>query len=774
VVSFFLAWNPAEDSQAVDRAYRIGQTKDVIVYRFIHVNCVEEKIYEKQVFKEGLRVVSEKGLETEKYFSGSSQLKDLLSLGNDKEKPKIFNLLTNDISHLEKDHLSNVYGIMGCSRHDELYKADSNTGKKEEKVGEGNVMKEMKFRQDPLPTKKETKSNMIDLTEEEEDDNEVVFISNKRKEENKTRKENILPKKALLRNLLLSPDSLQSNDTDACRRKRIILDESPETVPANESDNMDELTCAVQLLDFTEDTVENELGWNNEDSLSLVNDDSQLTDVQEVIHDEPKKKEFQDERVSLESTQTEQIIDSIPTDNTESEDLDDSREDTNTQLNTVQNEKDLSELSSVSGNVKHTQHLETVIIDTDTSNDATADAVDCGIDDLTNQTIMLQIVDNSSVDHDQLCNNNLHPTGILQEMMEKVEPSSQEIVNDGSCCLPVSTFSEEGYAKLNSNDSYIEPGEDLVNKECTDESDINDLLFQTNKLFINGDLLEEQFSRISDIKGRPSREQSLSSARSSLPFESSFIVDSSEPCQSFNKDSSRWSEGDSNYSYPLNLREVKDLFPSNSQTTVVDSQETPFDFVPTQQSDATDCTPVEEKIFSQSSEKSADSFEKLSSESQNKDFVPFPTDGSFFSNYCNPDLFLSASSFAGGSSPCFLTESRSYEPLGSEVIPFPEAVETIEEKENIPFPSPSEHQNTPLKEAFNDVNTGNGSVPSSQLGENTQCFTPSFSRSRSNITFLGSLSNKKIKAISTTSKKKIDASANKRDSFFCMEEFNDS
>ena len=35
--------------QAVDRAYRIGQSRDVIVYRLIMAGTVEEKMYEKQV-----------------------------------------------------------------------------------------------------------------------------------------------------------------------------------------------------------------------------------------------------------------------------------------------------------------------------------------------------------------------------------------------------------------------------------------------------------------------------------------------------------------------------------------------------------------------------------------------------------------------------------------------------------------------------------------------------------------------------------------------------
>jgi len=48
------AWNPAADDQAVDRAYRIGQGRDVVVYRLISAGTVEEKIYRKQVFKGGL------------------------------------------------------------------------------------------------------------------------------------------------------------------------------------------------------------------------------------------------------------------------------------------------------------------------------------------------------------------------------------------------------------------------------------------------------------------------------------------------------------------------------------------------------------------------------------------------------------------------------------------------------------------------------------------------------------------------------------------------
>merc|ERR1711957_658603 len=38
-------WNPANDNQAVDRIFRIGQKRDVIVYRLVTMGGIEELIY---------------------------------------------------------------------------------------------------------------------------------------------------------------------------------------------------------------------------------------------------------------------------------------------------------------------------------------------------------------------------------------------------------------------------------------------------------------------------------------------------------------------------------------------------------------------------------------------------------------------------------------------------------------------------------------------------------------------------------------------------------
>ncbi|KAK9816584.1 hypothetical protein WJX72_002280 [[Myrmecia] bisecta] len=73
------SWNPSVDNQSVDRAYRIGQQRDVVVYRLITCGTVEEKIYRKQVFKGALsRSGTEDGLQF-RYFS-QQELRDLFTI----------------------------------------------------------------------------------------------------------------------------------------------------------------------------------------------------------------------------------------------------------------------------------------------------------------------------------------------------------------------------------------------------------------------------------------------------------------------------------------------------------------------------------------------------------------------------------------------------------------------------------------------------------------------------------------------------------------------
>ena len=75
-------WNPQVDAQARERAWRFGQERDVTIYRLIVAGTVEEKIYQRQIFKTAL---SNKILQDPKQRRLFSQrdLKDLFSLKED-------------------------------------------------------------------------------------------------------------------------------------------------------------------------------------------------------------------------------------------------------------------------------------------------------------------------------------------------------------------------------------------------------------------------------------------------------------------------------------------------------------------------------------------------------------------------------------------------------------------------------------------------------------------------------------------------------------------
>jgi DNA excision repair protein ERCC-6 len=52
VLLFDADWNPSTDAQARERAWRLGQRRDVVIYRLIAAGTIEEKVYHRQVFKQ--------------------------------------------------------------------------------------------------------------------------------------------------------------------------------------------------------------------------------------------------------------------------------------------------------------------------------------------------------------------------------------------------------------------------------------------------------------------------------------------------------------------------------------------------------------------------------------------------------------------------------------------------------------------------------------------------------------------------------------------------
>ncbi|MBN3272386.1 ERC6L protein, partial [Polyodon spathula] len=132
VVIFDPSWNPATDAQAVDRAYRIGQTKNVVIYRLITCGTVEEKIYRRQVFKDSLiRQTTGDKKNPFRYFS-KQELKELFKLEDTRSSSTQIQLQSLHATQRRTDpeldeHIAYLYSLemFGLSDHDLMFSSEA-------------------------------------------------------------------------------------------------------------------------------------------------------------------------------------------------------------------------------------------------------------------------------------------------------------------------------------------------------------------------------------------------------------------------------------------------------------------------------------------------------------------------------------------------------------------------------------------------------------------------------------------------------------------------
>lgn len=133
VVIYDPSWNPATDAQAVDRAYRIGQTENVVIYRLITCGTVEEKIYRRQIFKDSLiRQNTGDKKNPFRYFS-RQELKELFTLEETRSSSTQLQLQALHSRHRRTDpeldeHISHLHTMemFGISDHDLMFSLDVN------------------------------------------------------------------------------------------------------------------------------------------------------------------------------------------------------------------------------------------------------------------------------------------------------------------------------------------------------------------------------------------------------------------------------------------------------------------------------------------------------------------------------------------------------------------------------------------------------------------------------------------------------------------------
>uniref|UniRef100_A0A8C3J0V0 DNA excision repair protein ERCC-6-like n=1 Tax=Calidris pygmaea TaxID=425635 RepID=A0A8C3J0V0_9CHAR len=128
VVIFDPSWNPATDAQAVDRAYRIGQKENVVIYRLVTCGTVEEKIYRRQIFKDSLiRQTTGDKKNPFRYFS-KQELRELFTLEDTRTSATQLQLQSLHATQRKTDlqldeHIAYLHSLemFGISDHDLIY-----------------------------------------------------------------------------------------------------------------------------------------------------------------------------------------------------------------------------------------------------------------------------------------------------------------------------------------------------------------------------------------------------------------------------------------------------------------------------------------------------------------------------------------------------------------------------------------------------------------------------------------------------------------------------
>lgn len=203
VVIYDPSWNPATDAQAVDRAYRIGQTENVVIYRLITCGTVEEKIYRRQVFKDSLiRQNTGDKKNPFRYFS-KQELKELFTLEDTRSSSTQMQLQAMHSRHRRTDpeldqHIAHLHAMemFGISDHHLMFSLDVNhdedpEDQEEQHYIEGRVQKAQELMKAESELQLRLAESMASSTEpawlRQSVDNNKTERSNEKKQETKTK-----------------------------------------------------------------------------------------------------------------------------------------------------------------------------------------------------------------------------------------------------------------------------------------------------------------------------------------------------------------------------------------------------------------------------------------------------------------------------------------------------------------------------------------------------------------------------------------------------------
>ncbi|XP_069378980.1 DNA excision repair protein ERCC-6-like [Paralichthys olivaceus] len=291
VVIYDPSWNPATDAQAVDRAYRIGQTENVVIYRLITCGTVEEKIYRRQVFKDSLiRQNTGDKKNPFRYFS-KQELKELFTLSDTRSSSTQLQLQALHSRHRRTDpeldeHIAHLHAMemFGISDHDLMFSLDVNhdealEDQQEHHYIEGRVQKAQEL------MKAESELQM-QLTESMASSTEPAWLRQPADNNSRERSHEKKP-----RNPRPSPSYPQQ---DASLNRSLVVVESDQSGSGKEDD---EQNASNRVIDLTADD-------------SLIEQQSVVDVDDEQNLDSPKHQAIkQDRGLAGEDTSPQEVID---------------------------------------------------------------------------------------------------------------------------------------------------------------------------------------------------------------------------------------------------------------------------------------------------------------------------------------------------------------------------------------------------------------------------------------------------------------------------------
>ncbi|KAK6540050.1 helicase [Orbilia ellipsospora] len=185
LILFDSDWNPATDLQAMARVHRDGQKSHVYIYRMITTGCIDEKIYQRQITKQGL----------------ADSIMDQKAGGS--------NFTTAELRDLFRLDAETV-----CNTHDLLCCECGGTGDIADEIDEGEEEEKEEEEEEPMRIAGWTKASMVDMDKQEDDYMKATSKAKQRM-------------RALLEFSHIDPQKLMKEDEDTTKDEDDVENEEP-------------------------------------------------------------------------------------------------------------------------------------------------------------------------------------------------------------------------------------------------------------------------------------------------------------------------------------------------------------------------------------------------------------------------------------------------------------------------------------------------------------------------------------------------------------------